>query len=126
MMSFLTQGGTAGAILILALVIAIGLWLGRFKVWGISFGMVWILFVGIILSHFGLRINPTMLSFIKDFGLILFVFAIGEEYDFNAHIDPSAYIIASAGTILVMVITSIVLAQSLRKIDMVASLKANE
>ena len=77
MMSFLTQGGTAGAILILALVIAIGLWLGRFKVWGISFGMVWILFVGIILSHFGLRINPTMLSFIKDFGLILFVFAIG-------------------------------------------------
>ena len=77
MMSFLTQGGTAGAILILALVIAIGLWLGRFKVWGISFGMVWILFVGIVLSHFGLRINPTMLSFIKDFGLILFVFAIG-------------------------------------------------
>lgn len=56
----------------------------------------------------------------------LFVFAIGEEYDFNAHIDPSAYIIASAGTILVMAITSIVLAQSLRKIDMVASLKANE
>ncbi len=56
----------------------------------------------------------------------LFVFAIGEEYDFNAHIDPSAYIIASAGTIIVMVITSIVLAQSLRKIDMVASLKANE
>ena len=77
MMNILTQGGTAGAILILALVIATGLWLGRYKVWGISFGMVWILFVGIILSHFGLRINPTMLSFIKDFGLILFVFAIG-------------------------------------------------
>ena len=77
MMNLISQGGTAGAILILALVIAIGLWLGRFKVWGISFGMVWILFVGIILSHFGLRINPTMLSFIKDFGLILFVFAIG-------------------------------------------------
>ncbi|MBQ6081892.1 MAG: putative transporter [Bacteroidales bacterium] len=77
MMNLLTQGGTAGAILVLALVIAIGLWLGRFKAWGISFGTVWILFVGIILGHFGLRIDPTMLAFIKDFGLILFVFAIG-------------------------------------------------
>ena len=77
MMNLLSQGGTPGAILILALVIAIGLWLGRFKAWGISLGMTWILFVGILLSHFGLRIDPTMLSFIKDFGLILFVFAIG-------------------------------------------------
>ncbi len=77
MMNLLTQGGTAGAILVLALVIAIGLWLGRFKAWGISFGTVWILFVGIILGHFGLRIDPTMLAFIKDFGLIMFVFAIG-------------------------------------------------
>lgn len=77
MINLISQGGTAGAILILALVIATGLWLGRYKVWGISFGTVWVLFVGIIMSHFGLRINPTMLSFIKDFGLILFVFAIG-------------------------------------------------
>ena len=77
MLKFITSGSTAGAIFILALVIASGLYLGRFKVKGISLGSTWILFVGIILSHFGLRINPTMLSFIKDFGLILFVFAIG-------------------------------------------------
>lgn len=76
-MNFITSGSTAGAIFILAVVIASGLYLGRFKVKGISLGSTWILFVGIILSHFGLRINPTMLSFIKDFGLILFVFAIG-------------------------------------------------
>ena len=76
-MSFILSGSTAGAILILALVIASGLYLGRFKVKGISLGSTWILFVGIALSHFGLRINPTILSFIKDFGLILFVFAIG-------------------------------------------------
>ncbi len=77
MIELLTHGGTAGAIIILALVIATGLWLGRFKVMGISIGSTWILFVGIILSHFGFRIDPTMLGFIKDFGLILFVFAIG-------------------------------------------------
>lgn len=77
MMKILTQGGTAGAILILALVVASGLYLSRFKFKGISIGTTWILFVGILLSHFGLRIAPTMLSFIKDFGLILFVFAIG-------------------------------------------------
>ena len=77
MMKLLMQGGTASAIFILSLVIASGLYLGRFKVKGVSLGSTWILFVGILLSHFGLRINPTMLGFIKDFGLILFVFAIG-------------------------------------------------
>ena len=77
MMEFISQGGTAGAILILALVVATGLWLGRFKVAGISLGSTWVLFMGIILSHFGVRIDATMQSFIKDFGLILFVFAIG-------------------------------------------------
>ena len=77
MNNLILQGGTAGAILILALVVATGLWLSRFKVFGISLGSTWILFMGIILSHLGLRIDATMLSFIKDFGLILFVFAIG-------------------------------------------------
>lgn len=76
-MKLFTQGGTAGAILIIALVIASGLYLSRFKLKGISLGTTWILFMGILLGHFGLRVNPTMLSFIKDFGLILFVFAIG-------------------------------------------------
>lgn len=76
-MKLFTQGGTAGAILIIALVIASGLYLSRFKLKGISLGTTWILFMGILLGHFGLRVNPIMLSFIKDFGLILFVFAIG-------------------------------------------------
>ncbi len=77
MMKLFTQGGTAGAIMILSLVIASGLYLGRFKFKGISIGTTWILFMGILLGHLGLRIDPTMLAFIKDFGLILFVFAIG-------------------------------------------------
>ena len=77
MMNLFTQRDTASAIFILALVIASGLWLGKFKVKGISLGTTWILFMGILLGHLGLRIHPVMLSFIKDFGLILFVFAIG-------------------------------------------------
>ena len=77
MQNLLSLGDTAGAIFILAVVIAIGLYLAKFKVKGISLGSTWILFMGILLGHFGLQINPVMLSFIKDFGLILFVFAIG-------------------------------------------------
>ena len=77
MLNLFTQRDTAGAIFILAIVIASGLFLGKFKVKGISLGTTWILFMGILLGHLGLRINPVMLSFIRDFGLILFVFAIG-------------------------------------------------
>ena len=56
----------------------------------------------------------------------MFRYAIGEDYDFNAYIEPSAYLIAVAGTMAVMIFTSIFLAMGLKKIDMVASLKANE
>ena len=47
------------------------------EVKGVSIGSTWILFVGILLSHFGFRADPHILSFMKDFGLILFVFSIG-------------------------------------------------
>ena len=77
MENILTGTGIAHSILLFAAVIGGGLYLGRFKIRGISIGTTWILFVGIILSHFGLRSDPTVLSFMKDFGLILFVFSIG-------------------------------------------------
>ena len=73
---FLGQG-VAHTILLLAFVIGTGIYLGRFKVKGVSIGATWILFMGIIVSHFGFRADPDMLHFIKEFGLILFVFAIG-------------------------------------------------
>ena len=69
--------GIAHTVLLFAVVIASGLWLGRFKVKGVSIGTTWILFLGILLSHFGFRGDPVVLSFMKDFGLILFVFSIG-------------------------------------------------
>ena len=69
--------GIAHSVLLFAFVIAIGLWIGKFKIKGISIGSTWILFVGIIVSHFGFLSNPTVLSYMKDLGLILFVFSIG-------------------------------------------------
>ncbi|MBQ1866197.1 MAG: transporter, partial [Bacteroidales bacterium] len=77
--SLLFGNGIAHTILLFAVVIGLGLYLGKFRIKGVSIGSTWILFVGIILSHFGLRAHPTILAFLKDFGLILFVFSIGMQ-----------------------------------------------
>ncbi|MCD8313003.1 MAG: putative transporter [Bacteroidales bacterium] len=69
--------GIAHSLMLIAFVIAAGLFIGKFKFKGITLGSTWILFVGIVVSHFGLRVNPQILSFIKEFGLILFVYSIG-------------------------------------------------
>lgn len=70
-------GGVAHSILILSLVITLGIMLGKIKVAGISLGVTGILFVGIAFGHFGLNINGHLLHFLKEFGLILFVYSIG-------------------------------------------------
>ena len=69
--------GTGHSIMLLAFVIATGLLLGRLKFKGVSLGSTWILFVGIFMSHFGFRADASLLHFLKEFGLILFVFSIG-------------------------------------------------
>lgn len=69
--------GVAHTILLLALVIGGGLYLGRFKIKGISLGSTWILFLGILMGHLGFQADLDVLSFVKEFGLILFVFSIG-------------------------------------------------
>ena len=71
--------GIAHSMLVFALVISIGIVLGRIKIFGVSLGITWILFVGIIFGHFGLNIDPTILHFMKEFGLILFVYSIGMQ-----------------------------------------------
>ncbi|MBQ9963022.1 MAG: putative transporter [Alistipes sp.] len=67
----------AHAVLILGLTIAVGLLLGRIKFGSVSLGITWVLFVGILLSHFGLGIDEQICHFVKEFGLILFVYSIG-------------------------------------------------
>ena len=69
--------GVAHTILLVAFVIGIGIYLGRFKFKGISLGSTWILFIGILMGHLGFRADAQVLSFVKEFGLILFVFSIG-------------------------------------------------
>lgn len=69
--------GIAHTMLVLSLVITLGIALGKIKIGGISIGVTWILFVGIACSHFGMRLDSNTLHFVKEFGLILFVFSIG-------------------------------------------------
>ena len=77
MTDLFTGTGIAHSILLFAFVMGGGLLLGRFHVKGVSIGSTWILFLGIVLSHFGFKVHPMVLAFMKDFGLILFVFSIG-------------------------------------------------
>lgn len=77
LVNLFTGNGIATAVIVLALTIAIGLILNRIKFGSVSLGVTWVLFVGIVLSHFGLTINPEICHFIKEFGLILFVYSIG-------------------------------------------------
>ena len=58
-------------------VIAAGVLLGKIKIFGISLGVTFVLFVGILAGHFGFTGNASILTFVQDFGLILFVFCIG-------------------------------------------------
>ena len=70
-------GGVAHSVLILSLVITFGIMLGKLKVAGISLGVTWILFVGIVFGHFDMNLDEHLLHFLKEFGLILFVYSIG-------------------------------------------------
>jgi len=70
-------GGIAHAVLILSLTVTAGILLGKIKIGGVSLGITWILFAGIALSCSGMRIDGEILHFVKEFGLILFVFSIG-------------------------------------------------
>ncbi len=63
----------------LALVAALGLGLGSIKIRGIGLGAAGVLFAGILFGHFGLEPTPEVLDFCRDFGLILFVYAIGVQ-----------------------------------------------
>lgn len=71
--------GIGHSILLLSVVIAAGIQLGKIKVFGVSLGITLVLFVGILLGHFGFTINPGVLHFFKEFGLILFVYSVGMQ-----------------------------------------------
>ena len=74
---FVFGEGIAHSIFVLAIVIAVGTLLAKVKIGGISLGATWILFAGIVASHFGMNLHTDALNFVRDFGLTLFVFSIG-------------------------------------------------
>ncbi len=78
-LSLLSPGNTslAATLVLYSFVIAAGIYLGKLKVGGISLGVTFVLFVGILMGHFGYVVDSEVLKFIREFGLILFIFAIG-------------------------------------------------
>ncbi len=105
--------GIAHAVLTFAVVITSGLLLGKVKIGGVSLGITWILFVGIVLSHFGMTVDGEVLHFVKEFGLILFVFSIGMQVGpgFFSSFKHGGLTLVSCGTAIVLlgVLTAYVL-----------------
>lgn len=78
LLQLMTDGDSIGHILLVyAVVIALGMALGRVRILGVSLGVTLVLFVALAASYLGVVVNPTVMGFLRDFGLILFVFFIG-------------------------------------------------
>lgn len=71
--------GIAHSVMLLAFVISAGIQLGKIKIFGISLGITFVLFVGILLGQIGFKMNHEVLHFMKEFGLILFVYSVGMQ-----------------------------------------------
>ncbi len=67
----------ASTLVLYSFVIAAGVFLGKLKIAGVSLGVTFVLFVGILMGHFGYIVNAEVLKFVREFGLILFIFSIG-------------------------------------------------
>lgn len=75
---FIEQSYTQ-AILIISLICAVGLALGKVKIAGVSLGISFVFFAGIIAGHFGIKINSDMLLLAQNFGLIIFIYSLGVQ-----------------------------------------------
>ena len=76
---FTSTDSVAHVVLLYAVVIAVGVYLGKIKVFGISLGVTFVLFAGILAGHIHFTAPTTIHNFCQDFGLILFVFMIGMQ-----------------------------------------------
>ena len=101
------------AVTVLSLISATGLALGNIKIFGISFGVTFVFFAGIIAGHFGIAIDPEMLALAQNFGLILYIYALGVQvgpgfFSSFKHGGIKANLLATvllvAGTLMAMII----------------------
>lgn len=107
-----TEHSIAQTVIIYALVIAIGIWLGRLKIFGVALGVTWVLFTGLLFSYFGILVNQEIGHFLKEFGLILFVYSIGLQVGpgFFASLKKNALnnnVLASIAVLLGVIVTLI-------------------
>ena len=75
--SLLFEHSAIQAIIVLSLVTATGLWLGKIHVWGVSLGVTFVFFMGILAGHLGITLDKQMLDYAESFGLVIFVYALG-------------------------------------------------
>lgn len=119
--SLLFNESVGRTVMIFAFVVAVGSILGKLKFKGISLGSTFVLFVGIIVSHFGFTLNPSISHFMKDFGLILFVFSIGLQVgpNFFSSFKQSGLLLngLAVGSITLNVIVTLLIFYFLGNID---------
>ena len=75
--SLLFEHSAIQAIIVLSLVTATGLWLGKIHVWGVSLGVTFVFFMGILAGHLGITLDKQMLDYAESFGLVIFVYSLG-------------------------------------------------
>ena len=73
----LTEPSMIQAVAVISIVAAVGVYLGRLKIFGISLGITFVFFAGIMAGHLGITVNKDMLNFAQNFGLIVFVYTFG-------------------------------------------------
>ncbi len=117
--NLLTGTSSAHAVFILSLVIAGGIAIGNIRVWGIKLGVAGVLFAGLLFGHLRLSIDPHLLEFIREFGLVLFVFTIGmqvgpgffssmKKEGLTLNILAASIVLMGAGITVLYVITGLV------------------
>lgn len=75
--SLFTVHSALQAVVVISLVCAVGLIFGKVRLWGVSLGVTFVFFAGIVAGHFGVTIDPQMLLFAENFGLVVFVYSLG-------------------------------------------------
>ena len=73
----LCQPSVIQTVIVISAVSALGVYLGKIKFFGISLGITFVFFSGILASHFGVKVNKDMLAFAQNFGLIIFIYTLG-------------------------------------------------
>lgn len=102
----------ASTLVLYSFVIASGCFLGKIKIAGVSLGVTFVLFMGILMGHFGYTVNPEVLKFIREFGLILFIFSIGLQVgpSFFSSFKKGGIVLNGLAVLMILLNVGIVLA----------------